>query len=144
MKLQLFTSAHIGIEPCRITNLFGYKECPGNSLLYVDWCFRFCTIIQLGFLKTLLPKKLSPKQPIPILSVQQLLRFFFFFVSPRSFCFPIKDCQNCLETFKRIFENVPGEVCSHWSEKGPKGERFCVRKARNNTSKGKGEERQKE
>ena len=26
MKLQLFTSAHIGIEPCRITNLFGYKD----------------------------------------------------------------------------------------------------------------------
>ena len=54
---------------------------------------------------------------------------FLLFGSPCSFSFPIKDCQNCLETFKRIFENVPGEVCSHLSEKGPKGEGFCVRKA---------------
>ena len=46
--------------------------------------------------------------------------FFPLFFSPRSFCFPLKDCQNGLETFKRVFENVPSEICSHLSEKNTK------------------------
>ena len=43
----------------------------------------------------------------------------------------------------RFFENEPNEICSHLSEKGPKGRFFAPDKLKSHTSKGRNEEEER-